>query len=155
IPGIEKVTAARFLDGSAPKWQDQVSSRQTLADWGTAPSNPYFARAAANRLWAYFLGPGLVEPGDGVGGDGTQNNDPGGLLYELAKALGGHDLDLKFLMRAITASRVYQLTSARTHPSQDDPRLFGRMAIRGLTAEQLFDSLALATGYRPRPNAPL
>src|SRR5262249_35817432 len=59
--------------------------------------------------------------------------------------------DLKFLMRAIAASKVYQLSSARTHPSQDDPRVFARMAIRGLTADQLFDSLALATGYRGVP----
>jgi hypothetical protein len=151
MPGAGKVVPARFLDGGEPKWQDQVSSRRTLADWVTAPNNPYFPRAAANRLWAYFLGTGLIEPVDEMVGDMAQNNDPGGLLDELAGALVAHDFDLKFLMRAITASKVYQLTSARTHASQDDPRLFGRMTARGLTGEQLFDSYALATGYRPRP----
>ena len=70
---------------------------------------------------------------------------------ELAKALLAHDFDLKFLMRAITASKVYQLSSARTHASQDDPRMFARMAIRGLTGEQLFDSLTQATGFRGYP----
>ena len=29
-----------------------------------------------------------------------------------------------------------------THPSQDDPRTFARMAVKGLTGEQFFDSLA-------------
>src|SRR5262249_34138492 len=46
------------------------------------------------------------------------------------------------------ATRTYQLSSARTHPSQDDPRVFARMPLRGLTGEQLFDSVAMATGYR-------
>ena len=37
-----------------------------LADWMTAPDNPCFARNLANRLWAHFLGRGLVEPVDDV-----------------------------------------------------------------------------------------
>jgi hypothetical protein len=150
IADTDKVAVVRFLDGGEPKWQDKLSPRQALADWVTAPKNPYFARAAANRLWAYFLDAGLIEPVDEMVGKVVQDNDPGGLLDELAKALVAHDFDLKFLMRAITASKVYQLTSARTHPSQDDPRTFTRMALRGLTGDQLFDSLTQATGYRGR-----
>src|SRR5262249_19775659 len=37
--------------------------------------------------------------------------------------------------------------------AQDDPRLFARMHLRGLTPEQLFDSLAAATGYREQGGA--
>ena len=44
---------------------------------------------------------------------------------------------------SITASRAYQLTSR----SRDkDALLFSRHQLRGLTGEQLFDSLAVATG---------
>jgi hypothetical protein len=154
VPGTDKVVPARFLDGTAPKWQDKISARQALADWITAPNNPYFARAAANRLWAYFLGTGLKEPVDEMVGDTAQDNDPTGLLNELATALVAHDFDMKFLMRAITASKVYQLASARVPGQEDNPREFTHVAVRGLTAEQLFDSLALATGYRERPPAP-
>src|SRR5262249_13857873 len=39
----------------------------------------------------------------------------------------------------------------RTHPGQDEPRRFARAAGRALTPEQLYDSLVLATGYRPEP----
>ena len=56
--------------------------------------------------------------------------------------------DAKFLARAITASEAYQRTSQQTDPRQADPRLLARMNVKGLSAEQLFDSLALATGYR-------
>src|SRR5262249_53561085 len=37
----------------------------------------------------------------------------------------------------------------------EDPKLFARMPVRGLTPEQLFDSVAKATGFRDAtPNAP-
>jgi hypothetical protein len=143
-----KVVPARFLDGTEPQWPAKTGGRKVLADWITSPKNPYFARAIANRLWAHFLGTGLIEPIDEMVGGQAQDNDPGGVLDELAGALVAHDFDLKFLMRAITATKAYQLSSARTHASQDDVRLFGRMTVRGLTAEQLFDSLAEAIGYR-------
>jgi hypothetical protein len=54
-------------------------------------------------------------------------------------------------MRAITGSRAYQLTSRQTHESQENPRLFARMAVRGMTAEQIFDSVLEATGADAPP----
>jgi hypothetical protein len=90
----------------------------------------------------------LIEPVDEMVGKEVQNNDPGGVLDELAQAFVAHNFDLKFLIRAITATRAYQLTSARTHASQGNPQLFACMSVRGLTAEQVFDSLAEAIGYR-------
>jgi hypothetical protein len=41
-----------------------------------------------------------------------------------------------------------------TDATQTDPRLFARMPLKGLTPEQIFDSLAVATGYRGTPIAP-
>ena len=85
----------------------------------------------------------------------TEHQHARELLDELARGFADSGFDLKFLVRAITSSRTYQLSSASTHPSQEDPRVFARMALKGLTAEQLFDSLALATGYREgRPAGP-
>src|SRR5262249_31728136 len=56
---------------------------------------------------------------------------------------------LKYLIRAIALSRTYQRSSKQTHPRQAEPRRFARAATRALTPEQLYDSLLLATGYRP------
>ena len=42
---------------------------------------------------------------------------------------------------------MYQTTSRQTHESQSDPSQFARAALRGLTPEQFFDSLAEAVGY--------
>jgi hypothetical protein len=147
IPGTGRTVKARFLDGSEPKWKDKESTRQTLADWITAPNNSYFARATVNRMWQYFFGNGLVEPVDEMIGTDSKPSHPE-LLDELAQQFAAHQFDLKFLMRAITASEAYQLSSARTHEGQDDPKLFARMPLRGLTAEQIYDSVVQATGFK-------
>jgi hypothetical protein len=150
IPGTERVVQANFLDGTEPRWKYKVGPRVTLADWMTSAQNPYFARAAANRMWAHFFGTGIVDPVD----DFNDENKPSHpeILDELAREFAAHDFDLKFLVRAITLTKAYQLTSAATDASQDDPRQFARMAVKGLTPEQLYDSIVQATGYRdPTP----
>jgi hypothetical protein len=148
IPGTDQTVKARFLDGTEPQWRDGATSRTTLAGWMTAADNPFFARAAVNRLWAYFFGIGLEDPADGSGDSPPASHIE--LLDELARQFVTHRFDVKFLIRAIVASEAYQRTSVANHPSQQDPRLFARMALRGLTPEQLFDSLAEATEYDGR-----
>src|SRR5260221_5521440 len=105
--------------------------------------NSYFTRTAVNRLWGHFFGIGIVNPVD----DFTADNPPSHpeLLDELARQFAGHKFDFKFLIRAVTASKTYQLSSRQTHKSQVNPRLFARMALQTLTTVQLFDSNAQAT----------
>jgi hypothetical protein len=141
---------ARFPDGSKPDWRRAVTPRQALSEWIARGDNPWFARAAVNRLWHYFLGVGLIDPVDGLGIEDNPPSHPE-LLDELARQFVAHDFDLKFLIRAIAGSSAYQRTSRQTHPRQAEPRLFARAASRALTPEQLYDSLVLATGYRSDP----
>jgi hypothetical protein len=146
IPGTEKVVKAKYLDGKQPEITKGMKSREVLTDWLISKDNPYFARAAVNRLWAHFFGTGLMEPLDEMVGTEARPSHPA-LLDELARAFAERKYDVRWLIRAITATKAYQLTSRKSHASQDDPRHFARMALRGLTPEQLFDSLATATGY--------
>lgn len=145
VMGTDKVVKARFLDGTEPKW-DGTGTRPTLVAWMTSPENPYFARAAANRLWAYFFGTPLVGQSEAGGDEGPAAHAE--LLDDLARAFADHRFDTKFLIRAVTASGAYQRTSAVSHPGHKSARLFARMPLRGLTPEQLFDSLAVATEYQ-------
>ncbi len=151
IPGTDKVVQAKFLDGKEPVWKAKQSARQALAEWMTSPQNPYFARAAVNRMWGAFFGTGLIDPIDDMAGSDRVPSHPE-LLDELARQFAAHHFDMKFLIRALVGSRAYQLSSVRTDPGQDDPHLFTRMAVKGLTAEQLFDSLAEATGLQDAGN---
>jgi hypothetical protein len=147
IPGTDRVVQATFLDGTEPRWKFKVGPRVTLAQWLTSKENPYFARAAANRVWSLFFGVGIVDPVDDLGDEKAEPSHPA-LLDELAKEFAAHDFDLKFLIRAITLSKTYQLSSAQTDSSQEELRLYARMPVKGMTAEQLFDSVSAATGYR-------
>jgi hypothetical protein len=151
VGGSATWVEARFLDGGKPDWQRDVGPRQALAEWIARRDNPWFARAAVNRLWHYFFGVGLIDPVDGFG---AQDNPPSHpeLLDELVRQFVAHDFDLKYLIRAITGSQTYQRSSRQTHPRQAEPRLFARAASRALTPEQLYDSLVLATGYCPEPS---
>jgi hypothetical protein len=149
IGGSDIEVEARYLDGKVPKWQDEVSSRQALADWMTAAENPFFARNAVNRLWANFFGIGLIDPVDEPNPDNPPSHPE--LLDELTRAFIEHKFDVKFMIRALTSTRAYQLSSIATEPGQDDPRLFARMTVKGLTGEQLYDSLAEATGLVEQP----
>jgi hypothetical protein len=68
------------------------------------------------------------------------------LLNELARQFALNQFDLKYLIRAITASQTYQQTSAVSHPSQLDARKFAVMQLKGLSPEQLLESISLAVG---------
>ena len=171
IPGTGKVVPARFLDGQKPRLAGRATYRVTLAQWMTAPENPFLAKATVNRLWAHFFGTGMVDPPDDFA-KGNPASHPE-LLDALGREFVEHDFDLKFIIRGIMSSRTYQLSSRtvkeRSHgrqtvdarssentathdaPSSETsaaPQLFARAAVRGLTGEQLYDSIATATGYR-------
>ncbi|MSR58967.1 MAG: DUF1549 domain-containing protein, partial [Planctomycetaceae bacterium] len=86
--------------------------RQAFAEWATSPQNPFFARTIANRVWAHYLGRGLVEPIDDLRATNPASNEP------LLDALANHLIELRFDLRAFTEtlldSQVYQLSSAVT-----------------------------------------
>ncbi len=146
IPGTTRIVQATHLDGIEPLWRPRVEGRDVLAEWITSPTNPYFARAAVNRVWARFFGVGLVDPVDDMGADNEAAHPE--LLDSLARQFVAHDYDLKYLIRAITATRAYGLTSRVDRPDPSPPALFSAMTVRGLSPGQLFESLAQATGYR-------
>ncbi len=151
IPDLNKKVSAKFLDGKEPQFKEKVSARVTLADWMTAKENPYFARNAVNRLWANFFGTGLIDPLDEPGDQNPPSHPE--LLKELSQAFADCGYDLKYLIKAIVSSKAYQLSSVAPGASATADRTFSRMKVRGLTPEQLFDSLALATYYRDQPGS--
>jgi hypothetical protein len=146
IPGSKKVVKATHLDGSTPAWRPRAETREILAEWVTAPDNPYFARAIVNRVWARFFGLGLIEPMDDL--EGSAGAELSGLLDELAGQFRAHGYKLKFLIRVLTATRAYNLSSVAKQAESTTP-MFASMPVRGLSPGQLFDSLTQATGAEP------
>ncbi|MHC4876640.1 MAG: DUF1553 domain-containing protein [Planctomycetota bacterium] len=146
IPDSEKVVQAAFLNVEQGGAESAAKSqpRKELADWITSNDNPWFARMAVNRLWAMFFGRGFVDPLD----DFSENNPASHpeVLDLLAREFVASGYDLKFLIRVITSTRVYQLSSRQSSPSQTAPEMFARSSVRGLTPRQVFNSLSVAMG---------
>jgi hypothetical protein len=68
------------------------------------------------------------------------------LLELLAKRFVESGFDLKVLTRAIVSSRAYQRTSRPGDAPEKQAALFGRTAVKVLSAGQLHDSLVTAFG---------
>lgn len=118
--------------------------RVELAAWMTAPGNPWFARNAANRLWAHLLGRGLVEPVD----DFRDTNPPSNpeLLDALAAHLVEQKFDTKQLIRTIVASRAYQHAAQPNATNLRDEQNYSRALLKRMDAEVLLDAICQATG---------
>lgn len=136
------------LDAPAMAVDDPRDRREVLADWLTSPSNPYFARAIANRIWAHFLGVGLVESVDDLRASNPASNER--LLAALADHLVAHRFDLKSLMREILVSQTYRRSSEILPGNREDRRHYSRYFPRRLSAEVLNDAIADVTGIRDR-----
>ena len=102
--------------------------RTALATWMTGANYPWFARNVANRLWAHFMGRGLVEPVD----DFRLTNPPSNpaLLDALAQHLIDHKYDLHALIEVITASQAYQRATTVNATNRIDEDNYSRFLFK-------------------------
>ena len=133
---------ARFAPNKMPP-KPKFSRKDALADWITRPDNPFFARAVANRVWAQFMGRGLVHPVDNLSPSNTPSHPE--LLDTLARELVAHKFDLKWLVRELVSSRTYQLSGFGTGEAM--PEWYPHARSRPLSAEELIESWRQVTGY--------
>lgn len=138
----------RLPDGRAIEVPEGEDPRVALADWLTNPENRLYPRAVANWAWAQFFGRGVADPPD----DLSSANPPvhPELLDALAQAFIDQKYDLKSLIRTIVLSEAYGLSSKAIPGNERDHRLFSHQALRPLTAHQMADAIALATGVPNR-----
>jgi hypothetical protein len=143
-PRTGETSFAHALAVSSPRELPKGDPRPALADWMTAPDNPWFARNLANRLWAHFVGRGLVEPVDDVRATNPPSNPE--LLDALARSFVESKYDVKQLIRTITASRVYELSSSPNATNERDQQNASRALFKRIDAEVLLDMVCQATG---------
>lgn len=119
---------------------DQAERRKQLAELMTCQDNGRFAKTIVNRLWAQFMGHGLVEPLDDMDAPAWNRDVLDWLAYDLAE----NDYNLKRTMRWILHSKAYQLPAVdRVH----DPKeyVFRGPLARRMTAEQFVDAISQIT----------
>ena len=133
----------RPLDGKPLSLEDPSDRREALADWLTSRENPYFTRAIVNRIWANFLGVGLVQNVDDLRVTNPASNEK--LLSAAARYLADQRFDLKALMRTILQSETYQRSSQALPENAADRRFYSHFYPRRMMAEVLLDALSQVT----------
>ena len=118
--------------------------RADLVSWLKQADNPFFARALVNRYWKHFLGRGLVEPEDDMRVSNPPSNPE--VLDALSAAFVKSGYDLRWLVRTITTSKVYDRSSLPNETNEADRRNFARSYPRRLPAEVLLDAINRVTG---------
>ena len=123
-------------DVDVPNDQDR---RRVFADWLVKPENPFFARAAVNRIWGNLMGRGIVDPID----DFRDSNPPSNqkLLDSLAVQFTKNRYSRKWAIKTIMSSRTYQLSSRKNKFNADDEIYSSHATTRLLSAEQLLDAI--------------
>jgi len=156
--GKVKVAYPVFVDGTSlvdvkggeignSGYLEDVNRRQELAKLVVASS--YLERAMTNRMWSWFFGYGFTKPIDDMGPHNAPTHPE--LLDGLSQAFRQSGFRLKSLMRAMVLSEPYGLSSRMTRQNErDDPALgvrpmFSHFYLRQMQAEQLYDSLLVAT----------
>jgi hypothetical protein len=149
--GLLKVAYPVFVDGTRidpSGYVSDVNRRDQLAE--LVRRSPYLGKAIVNRMWAHFLGYGFTSPVDDMGPHNAPSHPE--LLERLGRDFAAHGHDLKQLVRWITLSEAYSLSSRVTAKNEsDDPArgerpLFSHFYLRQMRPEELYHSLLVATG---------
>jgi len=143
-PKTKKRVDAKYLDGPTEIEGLDEDIRVKLANWITAPENPWFARAIVNRVFKHYMGRGIVEPLDDFRVTNPPTNEA--LLDALAKDFVANGYRLKHTIRLILNSRAYQLSSIPNDTNRTDTLNYSRYYVRRLLAEELIDSMSEVTG---------
>lgn len=123
---------------------DGRDPREQLAQWITSDQNPFFAQVLVNRVWADLMGRGIVEPVDDLRATNPPSNGP--LLEALAAHFRQQKYDVKQLLRTITLSQVYGLSSIPHERNTADTRNYSRHYRTRLRAEVLLDAVSDISG---------
>ncbi|QDT12759.1 DUF1549 and DUF1553 domain-containing protein [Planctomycetes bacterium K23_9] len=118
--------------------------RLRFANWMASPENPFFAKAVVNRYWKHFFKRGLIEPEDDIRDTNPPTNPA--LLSALEEHFVASGYDLKELVRTITRSTAYQLSSEPNRFNIADRQNYSRFYPRRVQAEVLLDSIDHLTG---------
>ena len=151
------VMRATFPGYRGETFEGEPDRRRKLAELLLTDDRRLVARSFVNRAWAHLFGAGLVNPVDDLGPHNPPSHPE--VLDRLADRFVATGYDVRDLYRVLASSRLYALGSAATDrnadddPGRGDAPLFTRCYPKPLSAEQTFDSLAVARGESPDPAA--
>ena len=147
-PKTMKVVEPLVPYGDNPNWKSAQARQNAFADWLVAKKNPFFAKSYANRVWSYFFGRGIIDPVDDIRASNPPVNPE--LLDAITEDFVKSGFDVQHLIRTIVLSRTYQLSFVPNKWNEDDKINFSHAQPRRMTAEQMMNAVAVATGTQPQ-----
>ena len=147
-PGFLAVLSPAGAEMAAAVSEPSKGSRLRLVQWLTDPNHPLTARVAANRIWQYHFGKGLVGTASDFGVNGDRPSHPE-LLDWLAAEFMARRWSVKSLHRLIMTSSTYRQSSRwDAEAAKADPgnRLLWRFSPRRIEAENVRDSILVVSG---------
>lgn len=145
--------APTFPDGKPARIPPGTDPRVVFADWLLAPGNPWCAKSAVNRYWYWLFGRGIVHEADDIRPDNPPCNPA--LLAYLEKEFIASGYDVRKLLRLITASATYQLSSVPRGKRTAGDTCFASYPLRRLEAEVLIDAIDQVTGSTESYSSPI
>ena len=143
-PRTGETIQAFALGTQMPTANPPNDRRDKLANWLTAPENPWFASNIANRTWAHLMGRGIIEPVDDVRLTNPPTNPE--LLEGLTKAFVDAGFDFRKLLKLIILTDAYQRSSAVNETNERDEQNYSRFLFKQLEAEVMLDAICQTTG---------
>ena len=137
MPG--QVVEPATIYGQAACSDSTCDRQQSFAEWLASPSNPYFTKVIANRMWKRVMGRGLIEPVDDMNRSTTASHPE--LLHFLERLMVDSQYNLKRFQRVLYNTRTYQRAVCSMDLTGAVRYGFPGPLLKQMTAEQLWDSL--------------
>lgn len=137
----------KFLGGDVAETKGK-DRRVVMAEWLTSPENPYFSTSIANRVWAHFMGVGIVEPVDDIRVSNPATNPE--LFQTLGDKLAAYKFDFRQLVRDIANSQAYQRSATPNESNKSDTRNYAYATVRRVPAEMLLDCVSQVTNTKEK-----
>lgn len=149
--------------------EDGIDLRRELAKFVVKGEKPWIAMSFVNRMWGHFFGYGFTKPIDDLGPHNPASHP---VLHDrLTAEFVNANYDIKQLIRWVANSEAYNLTSqykdgqktadgdwkrdedgnpvdagnSIDNPAAGEMPLFSHLYVKSMEAEQLYDSLIVAT----------
>jgi hypothetical protein len=133
----------RALGDPRPISLTNKTRREAFVGWLTQPDNPYFAKTAVNRFWAELFGRGIVNPIEDFSPRNPATHPE--LLDRLAAEFKRSGYDLRAMLRLLTGTKAYHLSSVPSEDNEGDTEFYSRAATGPLSAEQILASVFTTT----------
>lgn len=140
-PAVARIPGEAFIEAGA-----HADDRTALVDWLTSSNNPFFARAAVNRIWANLMGRGLVEPVDDLRATNPATHPE--LLGRLADLFAESGYRSKNIIREICLSDAYARSSRPLSGQENLDGFYASAQQKRMTPAVFLDAVGDVTEIR-------